>query len=94
MSENKDLTKEQLVTLNSLINGILAEKGYKNNRPVRIWVIGTLAGKGIDSSSDLNQADWEKIKNEAYSKFEEDEYEVKEKFKNKVGKLIEAWEED
>lgn len=67
---------------------------FVKGREARLWVLSQLLDKKVTTTEELFVTDWQKIRDEAYPNWPNDDWEISEGFANKVNELKYRYERE
>jgi hypothetical protein len=85
---DRDIEDGQVYALNSLIGKVAT------HRDMRLWIVGKLIGREIESTKDMTVSEWQQVRDEAYPNWVDDDWEACDDFMDKLNSLKREYERD
>jgi len=72
---------------------LLSKKLGVSSRDERLFLVSELLGREVETFNDLALDDWQRIRNKAYPRWWDDDWEVGEPFKQQVAGILRRYRE-
>lgn len=91
---DKKISNGQCYSLNSLLKDCIQFAGGDPTREARLYILSQLLDKKVNSSKELSELDWQKVRDDAYPDWSDGIWEESDAFKGKIARLYEDFLEE